>query len=64
MVVQVLQRWREVQEEMQEACRGGDPARLQGAIKGGVTWLTQNGSNPDVAQSSTEVHTEPAIQRI
>ena len=40
---------------MEEASRGGDRGRLQEAIKGGVTWLSSNGSNPDVAPNSAQV---------
>lgn len=34
---------------------GGERVRLQEAIRGGVTWLSHNGSNPDVATKSAEV---------
>ena len=33
----------------------GERGRLQEAIRGGVAWLSHNGSNPDVAAKSTEV---------
>ena len=42
-------------QEMQAAMEGSDRGRLQEAIKGGVTWLSHNGSNPDVAPNSAEV---------
>ncbi len=40
---------------MEAASTGGERVRLQDAIRGGVTWLSHNGSNPDVATKSAEV---------
>ena len=40
---------------MDDAAEAGERARLQEAIRGGVTWLSQNGSNPVVAAKSAEV---------
>ena len=40
---------------MEEASGAGEKGRLQEALKGAVTWLSQNGSNPDVAPNSAQV---------
>lgn len=52
---QVLEACRGVVLEMTEAGGAGDRGRLQEALKGAVMWLSQNGSNPDVASSSAQV---------
>ncbi|KAL0045650.1 hypothetical protein WJX82_000668 [Trebouxia sp. C0006] len=52
---QVLEECRQALQEMEAASTGGERVRLQDAIRGGVTWLSHNGSNPDVATKSAEV---------
>ncbi|KAL0021187.1 hypothetical protein WJX77_011045 [Trebouxia sp. C0004] len=52
---QVLEECRQALQEMEAASTGGDRVRLLEAIRGGVTWLSYNGSNPDVATKSVEV---------
>ncbi|KAA6416428.1 MAG: hypothetical protein FRX49_13599 [Trebouxia sp. A1-2] len=52
---QVLEECRQALQEMEAASMGGERVRLQEAIRGGVTWLSHNGSNPDVATKSAEV---------
>jgi len=50
-----LEECRQALQEMEAASTGGERVRLQEAIRGGVTWLSHNGSNPDVATKSSEV---------
>lgn len=52
----MLEACRGVVLEMEGAGGAGDRGRLQEALKGAVMWLSQNGSNPDVAPSSAQVH--------
>lgn len=54
-IFQVLEECRGALQEMEAASTGGERVRLQEAIRGGVTWLSHNGSNPDVATKSAEV---------
>jgi len=51
----VLEECKQALQEMEAASAGGERVRLQEAIRGGVTWLSHNGSNPDVATKSAEV---------
>jgi len=51
----VVEEYKATLQEMDDASAAGDRARLQDAIRGGVTWLSHNGSNPDWAANSAQV---------